>query len=158
MAHTIYQKSGGRMACALFLALPACAFGPDFTPPAAPATDHYTASPLPAQTTTAAVTGGGAQHFAVGGDIPGEWWALFHSPPLDALIKEALAANPNLAAAQAALRQAHELRKAGEGAFFPLVQGSFGASRNKTGGQFSPNTANGALYYNQFTPQLSVSY
>jgi outer membrane protein TolC len=69
-----------------------------------------------------------------------------------------LQANPNLAAAEAALRQARELRKAGEGAFFPLVQAGFNASRNKTGSQLSPNTASGALYYNQYTAQLGVSY
>ena len=41
-------------------------------------------------------------------DIPGEWWQLFHSQPLDALVAQALEANPTLAAAQAALRQAQE--------------------------------------------------
>ena len=138
--------------------LAGCAAGPDFLRPGPPAAERYTADPLPAQTASASVPGGASQHFAIGRDIPGDWWTLFRSPALDALVKEALAANPTLAAAQAALRQARELTKAGEGAFFPLVQGSFAASRNKTGGQFSPNTASGALYYNQFTPELSVSY
>jgi NodT family efflux transporter outer membrane factor (OMF) lipoprotein len=138
--------------------LAGCAVGPDFLRPGRPTAERYTADPLPAQTASASVPGGASQHFAIGRDIPGDWWTMFHSPALDALVKEAIAANPNLTAAQAALRQAHELTKAGEGAFFPLVQGSFAASRNKTGGQFSPNTASGALYYNQFTPELSVSY
>ena len=140
------------------LALSGCAVGPDFLRPDPPAAERYTADPLPAQTASAAVVGGSPQHFVAGRDIPGDWWVLFRSPALDALVKEALAANPNLVAAQAALRQAHELTKAGEGAFFPLVQVGFAASRNKTGSQLSPNTANGALYYSQYTPQLSVSY
>jgi NodT family efflux transporter outer membrane factor (OMF) lipoprotein len=135
-----------------------CAVGPDFLRPEAPATDRYTADPLPVQTASAALPGGAPQHFAVGRDIPGEWWVLFHSSALDALIKEALRANPNLTAAEAALRQAQELRKAGEGAFFPLVQGGFTASRNKTAGQLSAPTASGIYYYNQYTAQLSVSY
>jgi NodT family efflux transporter outer membrane factor (OMF) lipoprotein len=56
------------------------------------------------------------------------------------------------------LRQAHELTLAGEGAFFPTVQASFNASRNKTSAALSPNPANNSLYYSQYTPQLSVSY
>ena len=135
-----------------------CAVGPDFAKPEAPATDRYTADPLPNQTASARVADGAAQHFVGDRDIPGDWWVLFHSPQLDALVKEALAANPNLTAAQAALRQAHELTKAGEGAYFPLVQAGFNASRNKTAATASPNTFNNALYYNQYTAQLSVSY
>src|ERR1700732_3909968 len=102
------------------LVLWGCAVGPDFMRPDAPAADRYTADPLPVQTASATVAGGAPQHFVGDRDIPGDWWVLFHSPTLDALVKEALAANPNLTAAQAALRQAHELTKAGEGAFFPL--------------------------------------
>ena len=150
------RAAPGTLAFCAFLC--GCAVGPDFVRPDAPATGRYTADPLPAQTASAAVAGGVAQHFVGDRDIPGDWWALFHSPVLDALVKEAIQANPDLAAAEAALRQARELRKAGEGAFFPLVQGGFAASRNKTGGQLSPATASGALYYNQYTAQLSVSY
>ena len=143
---------------AALLALSGCAVGPDFLRPAAPPTDRYTADPLPAQTASAAAPGGAAQRFVGDRDIPGDWWTLFRSPALDALVKESLAANPNLTAAQAALRQAHELTKAGEGAYFPLVQAGFSASRNKTAATASPNTFNNALYYNQYTAQLSVSY
>ena len=149
-----------RLAAAFWvpLVLWGCAVGPDFLRPDPPATERYTADPLPARTAAAPVTGGAAQHFIVDRDIPGDWWVLFRSPALDALVKEALAANPNLAAAQAALRQAHELREAGEGAFFPLVQAEFTASRNKTAGQLSAPTASGVYYFNQYTPQLAVSY
>lgn len=139
--------------------LAGCAVGPDFVRPETPAAERYTADPLPAQTASAAIAGGSEpQRFVPGRDIPGEWWTLFHSPALDALIKQALGANPTLTAAEAALRQARELRQAGEGAFFPLVQAGFTASRNKTGGQLSPATASGSLYYNQYTSQLGVSY
>jgi NodT family efflux transporter outer membrane factor (OMF) lipoprotein len=140
------------------LALCSCAVGPDFQRPAPPATDRYTARTLPVETASAAVAGGAAQHFAGDRDIPGDWWTLFRSPALDTLVKEALSANPNLTAAEAALRQAHELTKAGEGAYFPLVTGGFSASRNKTAATASPNTFNNAIYYNQYTVQLAVSY
>jgi NodT family efflux transporter outer membrane factor (OMF) lipoprotein len=140
------------------LVLWGCAVGPDFLRPEAPATDRYTADPLPTQTASATVAGGAAQHFVGDRDIQGDWWVLFHSVALDALIKEALAANPNLIAAQAALRQARELTKAGEGAYWPMVQAGFASSRNKTAATASPNTFNNQLYYNQYTAQLAVSY
>ncbi len=145
------------LSAAAFL-LAGCAVGPDFMRPAAAPVARYTADPLPAQTAAAPGRGGAAQRFRAGRDIPGEWWQLFRSPALDALIREALRRNPDIAAATAALRQAHELTLAGQGAFFPLVQASFNASRNKTAGVLGANTESGALYYNQFTPQLSVSY
>ena len=89
-------------------ALTGCAVGPDFRQPAAPTTNAYTAAPLSSETASAPVTGGEAQRFVAGRDIPGQWWTLFHSPALDRLIRQALADSPTLAAAQATLRQAQE--------------------------------------------------
>jgi len=145
-----------------FLVLPillaGCAVGPDFERPKAPSVERYTAEPLPVRTASAAATGGTAQRFLAGRDIPGEWWQAFHSAPLNALIDEALKANPTVTAAESALRQAHELTLAGEGAFFPTVQASFAPSRNKTAASLSPATASGSLYYSLYTAQLTVSY
>jgi NodT family efflux transporter outer membrane factor (OMF) lipoprotein len=140
------------------LMLSACTVGPDFERPEPPAADRFTADPLPAATTAAPVEKGEAQRFLAGRDLPGEWWNLFHSPALDGLIKDAVKASPNLNAAEAALRQAREMRLAGEGAFFPLVQGSFNASRNKTAASLTPVPAGNSLYYNQYTAQLAVTY
>ena len=69
--------------------------------------------------------GGNAQHFVAGMDIPGQWWTLFQSPKLNQLVEQALKANPDVGAAQAALRQAHELYLAQRTSFFPTVQGNF---------------------------------
>jgi NodT family efflux transporter outer membrane factor (OMF) lipoprotein len=138
--------------------LAGCAVGPDFEQPQAPSLERYTAQSLPVRTASAAGPAGAAQRFLDDRDIPGEWWQLFHSAPLNALIEEALKANPTVAAAEAALRQAHELTLAGEGAFFPTVQAGFNASRNKTAASLSPATASGNLYYSLYSPQLSVSY
>lgn len=143
---------------AAVLLLAGCAVGPDFKRPAPPPVQRYTADPLPARTAASAGSGGTAQRLVVGQDIPGEWWQLFRSPALDALIKEALRHNPDIAAAKAALRQAQELRLAGAGAFFPLVQASLNASRNKTPAVLGATPASDALYYNLYTPQLSVTY
>jgi len=149
-----------RLAAALIapLFIWGCAVGPDFERPKPPQGDRLTADPLPVQTASARIADGAPQRFVAGRDIPAEWWTLFHSPALDAMIRQALADSPDLAAAEAALHQARELRKAGEGAFFPLVQGSAGASRNKTAASLSPATASGSLYYSLYTAQLSISY
>src|ERR1700744_3551681 len=75
--------------------LSACAVGPDFAPPTLPAVAGYTPERTPAATTSADVPGGSAQKFDIGRDIPGDWWKVFRSKELDALIAEALRANPN---------------------------------------------------------------
>src|SRR5215471_984254 len=105
-AHRLFLRVIPLATFALLLA--ACAVGPDFERPAAPDVEGYTAGPLSAKTTSAEVAGGEVQRFLLGLDIPGQWWALYRSPPLNALIEQALNNNPSLPAAQAALRQAWE--------------------------------------------------
>ena len=137
----------------------ACAVGPDFERPAAPAVDGYTPEPLAKQTASADVAGGGAQHFVRDMDIAGQWWALFQSPSLNRLIEQALQNNPSLQGAQAALRQARENVYAEQSALFPTVQAGFSPSRNKTAtGAVSPASASGNPYYSLYTGQLTVSY
>jgi NodT family efflux transporter outer membrane factor (OMF) lipoprotein len=106
-------------------------------------------------------TGGSAQRFLIDTDIPAEWWTLFQSPALDRLVHQALTGNPNVAAAQAALRQARELYAAQRATFLPVLQGSFDATRAKNAVETIANPT--ALpqsnpYYNLYTAQLSVSY
>ena len=152
--------SRGRGFAAVFVLLLAagCTAGPNFHRPAPPMVTGYTKKPLPGETAAAAVAGGAAQHFIVGLAIPAEWWTLFRSPALDRLVKEAIAANPRLPAARAALRRAWENVYAAEGAFLPRVDADFSASRNKTAASLGPVPANGALYYSLYTPELTVSY
>ena len=92
----------------LLLLLVGCTVGPDYHAPAAPAVTRITENALPARTVSAATPGGAAQSLVTGRDIPGEWWALFHSPQISDLVTRALAANPDVAAAQATLREARE--------------------------------------------------
>ena len=115
-------------------ALASCAVGPNFKAPTAPTTHGYVAGGLPANTAASEAKGGAAQHYVEGLDIPGQWWTLFQSPPLNDLIDRALARNPTLEAAQAALRQANETLAAQRGTFFPAVAGSLGAQRSKSSG------------------------
>jgi NodT family efflux transporter outer membrane factor (OMF) lipoprotein len=147
-----------RWICLPCAALGACV-GPNFHKPAPPAADRYTAQPLAAGTASADTSGGAAQRFLAGEDVPRNWWTLFASPELNAQVERALRANPNVAAAQAALRQAHENTAAQRGSYFPLVAGSFDASRERDAvGVLSPTLNSGAALYNLYTPQVTVSY
>jgi len=136
--------------------LSGCAVGPDFERPAAPADQSYDSVPTPGTTAKAEMHGGEAQHLSSGTDIPGEWWSLFRSPVLDQLIRQALAANPDLKAADATLRQAQELAAADRGGLLPSVDASLGQQRERvsaaqTGTGFSP-------IYNLTNASVSVSY
>ncbi|MGO8929949.1 MAG: efflux transporter outer membrane subunit [Limisphaerales bacterium] len=138
--------------------LAGCAVGPDFKKPAAPEVSGYTPAPLSTTTGTTNVTGGEPQHFVSGSDIPGEWWTLFHSKPLNDLIELSLSNNPTLKAAQAALTVAKESVLAQKGAYFPSIAGSFSAARQKTSQLIAPTPNSGALNFSLYTPQVSVSY
>src|SRR5208283_683606 len=97
--------------------LAGCAVGPNFKKPAAPEVSGYTPASLSTTTGTTNVTGGEPQRFVSGSDIPGEWWTLFHSKPLNDLIERSLSNNPTLKAAQAALNVAKENVLAQRGSF-----------------------------------------
>ncbi len=136
-----------------------CAVGPNFKSPPAPAVTNYTAVPLPAATSsTAGVVDGEAQRFVQGLDIPGQWWTLFHSQPLNDLIQRALTNNPDLAAAQAALAVAHEDVLAQNGAYYPSANASFSASRQRTSKKIAPVPNANQFEFSLFTPEVSVSY
>jgi len=131
--------------------------GPNFKRPAAPDVSDYAAAPL---LTTAAsnVAGGQAQRFAKGADIAADWWTLFHSKPLNELIEQSLANNPDLKAAHAALLVARENVLAQRGVYYPSVAANFSASRQRQSGQIAPALNSNEFLYNLFTPQVSVSY
>jgi NodT family efflux transporter outer membrane factor (OMF) lipoprotein len=135
-----------------------CAAGPDFKTPAAPKVAGYTDHPLTQTDATPGVAGGEAQRFVSGADIAGDWWTMFHSKPLNDLIDQALAHNPDLKAAQAALTQARETTLAARGAFYPQVSAGYSASRQRQSGALAPTPENNAFEYSLFTPQVSVAY
>jgi NodT family efflux transporter outer membrane factor (OMF) lipoprotein len=149
----------GRAPAGVAAALLSACVGPNFHRPAAPTVDRYTIEPLPAATVAAPGVGGAAQRFLSQQDVPRNWWTLFGSDELDALVNDALRANPEVASAQAALRQAMENTAAQRGSYFPTVQGSFDASRNRDAtGVVQPTLQSGTPLYNLFTPQVTISY
>lgn len=151
----------GSLLAALLLGVASCAVGPNFKRPPLPSAAGYGIASESRETTSAEGPGGEAQRLVPGLDIPGDWWTLFHSPNLNRLIGQALEANPDLAAAQAALRQARELYLAQRATFLPSVQGSFAATRAKNAVATIANPTSlpqSNPYYNLYTPQLTVSY
>ena len=140
-----------------FSLLAACAVGPDFKPPPAPAVGGYTPETHPATTTSANVAGGAAQTFVVGRDIPAEWWKVFHSKEIDSLIAEALRANPNLQAAQAALWQAKENLYASAGKLLPSVDAA-GSAASQQFSQAEFGLTGPPLIFNLYQATVNVAY
>ena len=157
-----------------------CAVGPSYHRPEAPANAGYAPVPLPQSSASAPVHGGEAQRLMGGRDIPFEWWELFKSPVLNALVERAFRANPTISSAQAALVHAQELVYAQQGYFFPTVAANYAFQRTKIAGNVtvddSPGTqGNGdnlnpplldlnhfphtaPLYYDYHTAQLTVGF
>jgi NodT family efflux transporter outer membrane factor (OMF) lipoprotein len=139
--------------------LAGCAVGPNFRAPAPPSVDRYTLEPLPASTAAAPAAGMEPQRFVADLDIPAQWWAVFHSAALDELIGQALARNPNVEAARAALRQANELAASQRGSFYPAVSAGYSVNRQKNAvGTLSPTLTSGEELFTLHTAQVSVSY
>jgi NodT family efflux transporter outer membrane factor (OMF) lipoprotein len=139
--------------------LAGCAVGPDFKPPAAPAGSGFVPpGQLPPHTAAAPLPGGEAQRFVDGLDIPGQWWTLFQSPELNALIERALGHSPTLEAAQAALREANENVAAQRGTLYPSVSATYEAQRDRTSLAAFGLPGSGAYLYNLNSASVNVSY
>jgi NodT family efflux transporter outer membrane factor (OMF) lipoprotein len=146
------------LAASALLLTAGCAVGPRYKKPVAPDVSGYTPALISTTSGAPNVAGGEAQHLVEAHDIPGEWWTLFHSQPLNDLIEHSLKANPNLKAAQAALIIARENMLAQRGAYYPSVTGGFSATRAKSSADLSPVTNTNALNYSLYTPEVSVSF
>jgi NodT family efflux transporter outer membrane factor (OMF) lipoprotein len=165
-------------ACAGLLATAGCAVGPDFKRPESPAQAGFAPTPLPAVTESAPVHGGEAERLVLGQDISADWWTVFRSPALNELVKTALAANPSIEAAQAALRGAQFNVYAQLGFFAPTLSAGYSFERQQLAGNEGGNApglqGNGTVIaasqtpgvppftqpvtYNLHTAQLTVGY
>jgi NodT family efflux transporter outer membrane factor (OMF) lipoprotein len=155
------RAAHGGAAVAVTAVLAACAVGPNYHRPPAPKAADYGSAPSQGSTAASAGPGGAAQTFDAGQDIPAQWWTLFHSEKLTALVAQSLKGNPDLDAARAALRQASELYKAQRTSLLPVVQGSFDAQRAKNPVLTLANPTSLPQvnpYYNLYTAQLNLSY
>ncbi len=146
-----------RMTMVLAIGLAGCAVGPSFKAPAPPNVASYTPDSLPTETASTPVAGGEAQRFQSGSDLPGEWWTSFGSKQLDELIRTAMKNYPDLAAQQAALREAQANLRAQQGQYFPQLQGNADAEREKiSGASIAPGFP--GFISNVFLANVSVSY
>ena len=87
--------------------------------------------------------GGEAEHFALGHDIQFDWWTLFKSPALDALVAQAFKANPTIDAAVSALKQAQENVYAQQGFFFPNLTAGYTGIRQQLSGNVASSSEPG---------------
>jgi NodT family efflux transporter outer membrane factor (OMF) lipoprotein len=158
MFRTLKSSLSPLVAIPVLLLTAGCVVGPNFKKPAAPDVGGYTPSPISTTSSTPNVTGGEAQRLVEAKGIPGEWWMVFHSKPLDDLIERSLKANPDLKAAQAALIVARENVLAQRGYYYPNVTGSFTATRARSAADLSPVLSTSAQNYSLYTPQVSVSF
>ncbi len=156
MTVPVTLRSFAIAATAAFLA--ACAVGPDYHAPAAPAGSAYTERSQPERTEAAPVRGGEAQRFDVGAEISADWWTLFGSSELDELMRTALTSHPTLAAAQASLRQAEENLNAQYAVLYPSVDAGLSAKRQRiTGASFGDPAIRGSVF-NLYNASVNVSY
>ena len=130
-----------------------CAVGPDYHRPEAPKSTDY--APVPQ---VGVDNGGETQRLVKSMDIPGQWWTLFRSAPLDALIDDALKHNPDVEAAHAALQVAWENAYAERGAYFPAVSAGVNPTRQKNANDVASAVSSNANLYTLTTAQVSVSY
>jgi NodT family efflux transporter outer membrane factor (OMF) lipoprotein len=170
---TVEVALGALLVTALVLAS-SCAVGPRYHQPEAPVDAGYAPTPLPESTAGAPVHSGEAQRLINDRDIPFDWWRLFQSPPLNALVQQAFKANPTIPAAQAALAQVQETVRAQRGLYFPTIAAGFQAERVKVAGNNTQSSSLGIqgngenlgqpprpaapLYYQFYTAGLNVGF
>jgi len=110
--------------------LAGCKVGPNFKRPEPPAAERYTSEKLQVESS------GLDQQITRGAALDREWWHLFQSDEIDAVVERALQGNRTLVAANATLAQANELANAQAGSLYPQLNMTAGLGRQKYGAQF----------------------
>ena len=132
------------------LGLSACAVGPDFQRP----TPELPASLAPAEL-GAAASGVPA---STGQAVVPNWWTQLGSDKLNRLVEQALAHNPSLAGAQAALLSAQESVRAQQGQYWPQVSAGYAFARQKVAGTLASPLSSNAYVFNLHTVNLDVGF
>ena len=140
---------------AVTMSVAACgAFGPNREPPPMPSPLHYAADALAEKLPTA---DGVAQQLSVGMRPIPQWWTLYQSDALDALVEEGLEKSPSLAAAQSTLKAAREgLRSQIGQSMLPSVDAGFSPTRERTLGL--PILPQETFLENVFAAEVSTAY
>ncbi len=133
--------------------------GPDFHAPAPPQNSHYVRGADPSATVAAAGPAGAAQKLVSERDIPADWYGLFQSQALDALVREALRDSPSIEAAKTALRSAQATYQAERGALLlPGLDAQVGATRESVPGAAFGAPSLPASTFTLYSASVNVSY
>ena len=175
-SHTASARDGGvsrhrsvvtRLLAAAVAAagLAACAVGPDFErPEVAPsaayrvAEDSSTSAAGAASAASESAASAHAQRFIPGVNPVDEWWTVFASPGLDAVVRDAVSRNHTLAAAQATVAEARELVKAEAGSRYPQLSLDGGAGRQRYGTEFLGPLVNNLPTYSYVSAGVAAQY
>jgi NodT family efflux transporter outer membrane factor (OMF) lipoprotein len=116
---------------AMCVLLAGCMVGPDFKSPEAPKAEKYTAAELSLKQKDSAAS----LKVVAGSEVSAEWWKMFGSEKLDALIERGLKNSLTVAAARARLREMQENLNSQLGAvLYPNVDAEGSVSRQKISG------------------------
>ena len=148
------MRHGALICAAVACLLCGCAVGPDFVRPAPPTEQRYTSEAQIDKTLTA---DGQAQRFGVDIPLAADWWKLFKSEQLDAMVRRAIVDNPTVQAADASLRESQDNLRAGYGVFFPRVDATADGSRNRSA-PISEGLQTPGSIYNLVTVSGSIGY
>lgn len=126
------------------LTLAGCSVGPDYERPDAPKADAFKES-----------TG------APGASAPApaaDWWKLFKDPDLDRLEDEAMKANQDIRAAFARVNAARAMSDAADAGFWPTIDATGTAQRNRASGTMSNSVNAGGTTRTSYGGSLRLSY
>lgn len=156
VADIVRPGASALVALACVVPLASCAVGPNFRSPPSPTVGNYGV----ATTATAAtgVRGGEAQHFVPGLEVSPDWWLALESSQVDALVRQAVAASPDLQAARAALRAAQETLAAQRATLLPTLGVQASSMRQRDAATLSPTLADGSQLFSLNTAQLTFDY
>ena len=143
-----------RIVCLIAL-LGGCAVGPDWVRPKPPPVSGFARTPPPE--TLAPGFDEPEQRFVTGEEISTDWWELFHSPELSDAVRDAIAGNQTLAAAQATLANAQEALIQARAAFYPEINLTGQVQRQKTALRGNTSRQTPAFNLFQLGPELSYS-
>jgi NodT family efflux transporter outer membrane factor (OMF) lipoprotein len=161
IVHRWRRAACGMLAGILASATSGCAVGPNFFPAPAPDVDGYVRGKLASPDPGRGGTGVAGQHFVTGADVSARWWSAFQSRPLDDLVKQSVEHNPNLQAAEAAIKVAQHNAQAQRGLFFPQLSGNSTSSNQLLSNAGIVSGDLGSVPQTQYTlvtNQLTVSF
>jgi NodT family efflux transporter outer membrane factor (OMF) lipoprotein len=161
IARRWWQVVRGVPAGILALAISGCAVGPTFVAPPAPDAEGYVRGKLSSPDPGRGGPAIAGQHFVTGAGVSARWWSAFKSPPLNDLVRQSVDRNPNLQAAEAAIKVAQYNARAQRGLYLPQISGNSNGADYLIAnpGQVPPIPTTGPQsQYTLVTNQLTVSF